>query len=223
MPPSLPDDYSRYQSPAPQPTLLRVGFSNVKFEQNNIRSKPFQGSPWYCRKKPSSLPFHAPWSLTHLPPGLIWLLRHAGLQAFTLLSLLPCCSLSIFLHSESFPGHKSSWYFPQQHLTCFITMHLAFSLLPALPPQYQNVCFRRAGTFSLSIMASSLIPSAVSGIQCGLTCLLNEYIKWPQVTPFHNKAPMCSICSLAHFHTIVLKTSENGAGTPAPPPTPPQS
>lgn len=109
MPPSLPDDYSRPSTslPAPQPTLLRVTFSNVKFEQNNIRSKPFQGSPWYCRKKhlPACPSMHPGQSLTcHLAlPGSSSM---PASRPLPLLSLLPCCFLSIFLHSENFPGHK---------------------------------------------------------------------------------------------------------------------
>lgn len=190
--------------------------------------KTFPGLPMVLqgKRKTSSLPLHTPWSSTHLPPGLTWLLQHAGLQAFTF-AVPPALVLSFnfsSLRELPWPQMNSkvlgifSQELPQQHLACFIIMHLVFSLLPALPPQHQNVCSMRAGTLSLSIMASSLMPTAVSGIQCGLTCLLNEYIKWPQATPLHNKPPMNSICSLAHLHTIVLKTSEDGAGTPAPHP-----
>lgn len=194
--------------------------------------KTFPGLPTVLQEKikPSSFPLLSPWSSIHLPHGLTWLLQHAGLQAFTF-AVPPALVLSFnFSSLRELPWPQmnskvlekviSFQELPQQHLACFIIMDLVSSLLPALPPQHQNVCSMRAGILRLSKMASSLMRSTVSGIQCGLTCLLNEYVKWPQTRPLHNKPPMHSICSLAHFHTIVLKISEDGAGTPASPPPP---
>lgn len=221
-----------HQSPNPTATLLRVTFSNVKFEQNNIHAQNISRAPTVLQEKikPSSFPLLSPWSSIHLPHGLTWLLQHAGLQAFTF-AVPPALVLSFnFSSLRELPWPQmnskvlekviSFQELPQQHLACFIIMDLVSSLLPALPPQHQNVCSMRAGILRLSKMASSLMRSTVSGIQCGLTCLLNEYVKWPQTRPLHNKPPMHSICSLAHFHTIVLKISEDGAGTPASPPLP---
>lgn len=87
----------------------------------------------------SSIPFHLP-LVTHSPATWPYLAplacRPPGLHPAVSLT---CCSLSMSLHSENFldtTGSRCCYFLsdlPEQHFSCFVIMHLVFSVLSALP------------------------------------------------------------------------------------------
>lgn len=135
-----------------------------------------------------------------------------------LLSLLPAALFPFLFTWENFLDTTGSrcYYFlsdlPEQHFSCFVIMHFVFSVLSAPPSPADYKLYEGKNLVSHN---NGFIPDAQHcAWHTEWARLLVGEIKRPEATPFHNDPSKHSLCLSAHFHTIVLKTSENRARNP---------